>query len=75
MIVNSSKTCAIFYYVLINGNPLNSTIQCGNPFEKVDSFKCLGTIFDNDLKWSSNTDYIYGKVEKRDFMPFRIQTF
>ena len=55
MVVNFSKSCAIYDYVFINDNSI----------EKVESFKYLGTIFDNDLRRSSNTDYIYGKVKKR----------
>ena len=51
--MNFSKYCAICDYVFIDGNPI----------EKVENFKYLGTIFDNDLKWSFYTDYIYGKVK------------
>lgn len=49
MVVSFSKSKAIHDYVFTNGNPT----------EKVSSFKYLhvGTIFDNDLKWSSNTQY------------------
>ena len=65
MVVNFSKSCAIYDYVFINGNPI----------EKVESFKYLGTIFDNDLKWSSNTDYIYGKVKKRFYAFSRFKHF
>ena len=55
MVVNFSKSCAMYDIVVINGNTI----------EKAESFKQLGTMIDNDFKWSSNTDdYINDKVKK-----------
>ena len=43
--------------------------------DKVESFKYLGTNFDNDFKWRSNTDYVYGKVKKIFYAYFRFKHF
>ena len=53
MVVNFSKSCAIYDYSFINGR------------SSVSSFKYLGIYFDNDLKWQSNSDYVYGKLKQR----------
>mgnify|MGYP001804222473 CR=1 FL=1 len=65
IVVNFSKSCVIYDYVFIYGNPI----------EKVESLKYLGTIIDNDLKWSSNTEYVYGKVKKRFYALYRCKHF
>ena len=52
MVVNFCKSCALYEYIFINGNSI----------EKVDSFKYLGSFFNCDLKWCSNTEYVYSKL-------------
>ena len=52
MVVNFCKSCALYEYIFINGNSI----------EKVDSFKYLGSFFNCDLKWCSNTEYFYSKL-------------
>ena len=65
MVVNFSKSCALYDYIFINGNPI----------EKVDSFKYLGIFFDCDLKWCSNTEYVYSKPKKRFYAFSRFKYF
>ena len=38
-------------------------------------FKYLGTFFDDNLKWQSNTDYIYGKLRQRFYAFSRFKHF
>ena len=47
IIVNVSKSCAIYDYIVINSKSIKS----------VSSFKYLGIYFDSDLKWHSNSDW------------------
>ena len=65
MVVNFSRTYAIYDYIFISGNPI----------ERVSSFKYLGTFFDDNLKWQSNTDYIYGKLRQRFYAFSRFKHF
>ena len=60
-VVNFSKTCAIYDYVFINGNPI----------EKVESFKYLGTVLFLTMIWNRVlTLTIFMAKWKRDFMLF-----
>ena len=65
MVVSFSRTYSIYDYLFINGSPI----------ERVDTFKYLGTFFDSNLKWQSNTDYIYGKLKQRFYAFSRFKHF
>ena len=53
MVMHFSKSCAIYDYIFVNGQ------------SSVFPLKHLGIYFDNDLKWQSNSDYVYGKLKQR----------
>ena len=55
MVVSFSRSYGIYDYLFIDNNVI----------EKVEDFKYLGTFFSCDLKWQSNTDYIYRKLRQR----------
>ena len=59
MVVNFSRTHAIYDYIFIGGT---KELDGGAPIERVASFEYLCTFFDDNLKWQSNTDYTYGKL-------------
>ena len=65
MVVNFSRTCGIYDYIFIKENPI----------ERVGTFKYLGTFFDDNLKWQSNTSYIYGKLKQRFYAFSRFSHF
>jgi len=39
--------------------------MCNNVIERVSSFRLLGVHIDNNLKWTSNTAYIYSMASSR----------
>ena len=65
MVVNFSRTYGIYDYLFINGSPI----------ERVNTFKYLGTFFDSNHKWQSNTDYICGKLKQRFYAFSRFKHF
>ena len=42
----------------------------GQPIDKVDNFKYLGTICSSSLKWHENSDFINGKPRSRFYAFF-----
>ena len=57
MVLSFSRSYFPCDYVFIDGNLI----------ERVDNFKYLGTFFNDNLKWSSNTDNVYSKLRQRFF--------
>ena len=45
--------------------PLEVSFSDGKLLEEVESFKILGVIVNNSLKWDDNTDYICSKARKK----------
>ena len=58
---------------LCNSNCLiNPIIIGGNVIKSVNTYKILGVIVDNDLKWNSRVDYIIKKACKKFYYSFKI---
>jgi hypothetical protein len=55
----------IIFFDLILKTTIRSIKMYDSEFERVTSFKLLGTWFDDNLKWDSNTEYIAKKARKR----------
>ena len=72
MVVNFSRTYAIYDYIFIGGT---KELDGGVPIERVASFKYLCTFFDDNLKWQSNTDYTYGKLRWNFYAVSRFKHF
>ena len=65
MVVNFSRTKQVTSSVSLDGKDI----------EKVNNFKYLGTYFSNDLKWHTNTDYIYSKLKSRFYAFYKFKSF
>ena len=63
----SPTKCKVMHInFLRNSNCLiNPIIVGGNVIKSVNSYKILGVIMDNDLKWNSHVDYIIKKACKK----------
>ena len=48
--------------------PIQVSMDDKNNLEVIDSFKLLGVMVSNDLKWEINTDYICSKARKKIFL-------
>jgi hypothetical protein len=55
----------IIFFDLILKTTIRSIKMYDSEVERVTSFKLLGTWFDDNLKWDSNTEYIAKKARKR----------
>ena len=47
----------------------------GEPVERVDEFKYLGTVFDSQLKWDANTENIAKKGHQRIYLLRKLKSF
>ena len=57
---------------LRNSNcPINPIIIGGNIIKNANTYKILGVIMDNDLKWTCHVDYIIKKAYKKLY-PLRV---
>ena len=56
-------------------NPLALIIVNGDSIERVDCFKCLGTIISSDLAWENNTDAVVKKAQQRLFFLRQLKKF
>ena len=66
MRLNPTKCKVMHINFLRNSNCLiNPIIVGGNVIKSVNSYKILGVIMDNDLKWNSHVDYIIKKACKK----------
>ena len=52
LVLDARKTKNVFVLVKVNNEPV----------EVVSNFKCLGTLIDNKLSFSDNSDLIYKKI-------------
>ena len=66
MRLNPTKCKEMRINFLRNSNCLiNPIIIGGNVIERVNTYKILGVIMDNDLKWNCHVDYIVKKACKK----------
>ena len=66
MNLNPVKCKEMFVNFVHNSNVLLNPIIIGyNVIEQVKSYKILGVILSNDLKWNSHVDYIVKKTCKK----------
>ena len=66
MNLNPVKCKEMFVNFVHNSNVLLNPIIIGyNVIEQVKSYKTLGVILSNDLKWNSHVDYIVKKTCKK----------
>ena len=66
MKLNPVKCKEMFVNFVHNSNVLLNPIIIGNNvIEQVKSYKTLGVILSNDLKWNSHADYIVKKTCKK----------
>ena len=65
MVLSFSRSYAIYDYLFIAGQPI----------DKVDHFKYLGTIFSSNLKWHENSDCINGKLRSRFYAFSKFKQF
>ena len=65
MVLSFSRSYAIYDYLFIAGQPI----------DKVDHFKYLGTIFSSSLKWHENSDCINGKLRSRFYAFSKFKQF
>ena len=52
-----------------------TTTSLGKPAEVVEEYKYLGTIFDNQLKFSSSTEDILKKCHQRQYLLWKLNSF
>ena len=70
MRLNPTKCKEMHINFLRNSNCLiNPIIIGGNVIKSVNTYKILGVIMDNDLKWNSHVDYIIKKACKSQGVP------
>ena len=67
LVINPSKTKEMVLSFSRSYFPCDYVFINGNLIERVDNFKYLGTFFNDNLKWSSNTDNVYSKLRQRFF--------
>ena len=72
MVVNFGRTYAISDYIFIGGT---KELDGGAPIEREASFNYLCTFFDDNLKWQSNTDHIYGRLRQNFYAVSRFKHF
>ena len=47
----------------------------GQTVETVSTFKCLGTVIDENLTFTDNVDHIYKKAQQRLFLLHKLRSF
>ena len=65
MVLSFSRSYDIYDYLFIAGQPI----------DKVDHFKYLGTILSSSLKWHENSDCINGKLRSRFYAFSKFKQF
>ena len=70
MILNFSRTISTSSILAISPIVMNESA-----IEVVDSFKYLGTIFSEDLKWINNTDSVCSKLKQRFYAFYKFCSF
>ena len=66
MRLNPTKCKEMHINFLRNSNcPINPIIIGGNIIKNANTYKILGVIMDNDLKWTCHVDYIMKEAYKK----------
>ena len=66
MKVNPVKCKGMFITFLhISDSSLNPIVMGNNILERVENYKILGVIMNNELKWNNNVDFIVKKTSKK----------
>ena len=66
MRLNPTKCKEMYINFLLNPNcPINPIIIGDTVIKRVNTYKILGVIIYNDMKWNSHVDYIIGKACKK----------
>ena len=73
--LNASKTREMIVDFRKKKTPLAPIIFNGDSIERVDCFKCLGTIISSDLAWENNTDAVVKKAQQRLFFLCQLKKF
>ena len=74
--MNVSKTKELIIQTKSEGDDNMVPVIINNqPIEKVKQFKYLGTIIDQSLTFSHNTDYIYKKANQRLYLIRKLRSF
>ena len=73
--LNASKTREMTVDFGKKKTPIAIIIIKGEPIERVDCFKFLGTIIPSDLGWGNNTDAVAKKAQQRLYFLRELKTF
>jgi hypothetical protein len=66
LLLNVKKTKELIMdFGIVNKAPSNPIVIKNEPVEIVPKYKYLGSMVDNNMKWSDNVHYISGKASKR----------
>ena len=65
MTINIKKTKEIIYNISRNKIDLPKLSLSGSDIEQVETYKLLGVVLSNDLRWDEHVSYINKKVNKR----------
>ena len=76
LLLNASKTKEVIVdFRRKNISPISPLYINGEIIESVDSYKFLGTIISNELKWDENVDKIVKKANQRLFFLRQLKKF
>ena len=75
LILNTTKTKEMIFDFSRSKEVTSNVFIDNNPVEKVQCFKYLGTIFNDDLKWTDNTDLIFRILKSRFYALSKFKSF